>query len=212
MRRGVREECGSVEGMKKLLFAVLAALVVCLSAPAVRADVLIQAQCSVLLAGSGTCTFTNTGDTPGSACATLTLRNRTNGASTSSSVACSGELKGSTSGQPVAIAIIGPTVVQTCDGPGATTINTFCDVSVQISNVRDLGRSNAGLFWFFVAIPSALFMYWDARRRMMPTPVQYLFGGLFLWIIAVPWFLIVRRKYPVGGGAIPPTAFHHVQR
>lgn len=193
--------------MKKLLFAVLAALVVCLSTPAVRADVMIQAQCNVLLAGSGTCTFTNTGDTPGSACATLTLRNRATGASTSSAVVCSGRLEGSSSGQPVAIAIIGPTVLQTCDGPGATTINTFCDASVQVSNVQALGGSNAGLFWFFVAVPSALFMYWDARRRMMPTPVQYLFGGLFLWIIAVPWFLIARRKYPVGGLTVPPAGF-----
>ena len=155
MGTAARESAAGVaSGMKKRAMLLLALL---LMTSAAHADVMIQAQCNVVPAAAAHASFTNTGNSTGSGCASLQLRNRTTGATTSSAIVCSGRLEASSTGQPVAIAIVGPTVLQTCDGPGATTIGTFCDLTVQVSNVQSQETPSGTLFWFLIAVPSAAF-------------------------------------------------------
>jgi hypothetical protein len=164
-----------------------------------RADVYIESACQVT-AFDSRCTFTNTGDSQGSACAIAHLQNKLTGDSTESSRVCSGDLAPhSTSNSPIIFVKAQP--VEVCGG-----VFENCAVQVTMSDVRVTGFA-VYLPWLGLAVVglTSLWVFLDARQLGAR---QGLLGGgardnspggwfafcLFLWIVGFPLYLVTRGR------------------
>lgn len=60
---------------------------------------------------------------------------------------------------------------------------------------RLLGTEISQFVLFGLVILSSVWVYRDARKRNIPTPIRWSLGSILLWIIIFPWYL-ARRKTP----------------
>ncbi|MEY5060556.1 MAG: hypothetical protein RIS45_477 [Planctomycetota bacterium] len=169
-------------------------------------------RCSITANGDGSCVFTNQKPFPASACAVYSFTNRSNRQTIETAPICSGRVEAMSTTQPVPISMAGASLATHCVDPQTG----FADIRTEAictSEIRVTGETNLSLpvkklvaygFYFLVVVPSSFTMWLMARRRNMDTPRQYLIGGLFLWIVALPLFLYRWSKpKPV---AAPPVA------
>lgn len=164
-------------------------------ASAQQEDVYIQAQCSAL----GGCTFTNTGSSTGSACATLVLT-AADGMQLRSGIVCSGDLAPNATRAAVPVTFIGPDAVTFCTQHGQ------CRPTVEMSNLKVKSSPFAALLSLIVLV-SAIWVFADASKRGVAKgqnpgffnmgPVGWGLSTLCIWIVAFPAYLSLRSKLGV---------------
>jgi hypothetical protein len=57
-----------------------------------------------------------------------------------------------------------------------------------------LGLVGAQLLMSGAQIFSAVWVFWDARQKMVRKPLRWAVGSLLLWLIFFPWYLARRKK------------------
>ena len=57
-----------------------------------------------------------------------------------------------------------------------------------------LGTEKAQLVMSGVQLLSSVWVFWDARQKMIRRPLRWAVGSLILWIVIFPWYLARRRK------------------
>jgi hypothetical protein len=196
--------------MTKLVLCVLVA-VLALGVPRhARADVYIQAACQVTAAQSA-CTFTNTGSSQGTACATVHVTNRSSGAATHSTIVCSGDVE-SQSSKSVPVIFVETQPAALCPAM------TDCAVTVSMDNVAVSGvAALVPLLVPLVVLLSSIWVFVDAKRigarkGLLKGLADLSSGGwlvssLLLWIVAFPLYLASRGKIKAAvaatGAALP---------
>jgi hypothetical protein len=143
--------------MTKLALCVLIALLAVVTPRTARADVYIQTACQVAGVQSA-CTFTNTGSSQGTACATVHLTNKASGAATSSTIVCSGDGEShSSKSVPVIFVETQPAVL--CPEM------TDCAVTITMGDVEATGAGAiVPLLLPLIILLSSIWVYVDAKR------------------------------------------------
>lgn len=195
--------------MMKLVVCVLVALVAVVAPRAARADVYIQAACRVTGLESA-CTFTNTGSTQGTACATVHLTNRSSGAVTNSTVVCSGDVE-SHSAKTVPIIFTETQPAALCPDMGG------CAVTITVSGVQATGAAAlVPLLLPLIILLSSIWVYVDAKRIGARKglikgfadlgPAGWLVSCVLLWIVSFPLYLVSRAKIKAASAATATVA------
>ena len=185
-------------------YAALVALALSLASAPAFADVRFNANCGAF-AG---CTFTNTGDERGSACAVLTL-SRPDGQTIQSSPVCSGTVEPNSTGAPIPVQFITPV--------GTFCAESTCTPSVRLENLRsDEQRGVLGYLVPVLLAVSASWVYFDAKKRgarrgLHPGffdfgPGGWAFATLLAWVIAFPAYLARRAEIAERAAQQPPSA------
>jgi len=67
-------------------------------------------------------------------------------------------------------------------------------LALATSAIRIVGPATAQYVMVAVLVLSAAWVYWDARQKGIPRPLQWSAGALLLWIVFFPWYLARRRQ------------------
>ena len=57
----------------------------------------------------------------------------------------------------------------------------------------------AGISWAYLMINAlqpvaAVWVFWDARRKLIRKPLRWALGCIILWVVMLPWYLVRRQK------------------
>jgi hypothetical protein len=67
-------------------------------------------------------------------------------------------------------------------------------LALATSAIRVVGLAKAQYVMVAVLVLSAAWVFWDARQKGIPRPVQWAAGALLFWIVFFPWYLARRRQ------------------